>query len=74
MKLDRIAFAWELGASVTTIVGIYIGSTTVVGACWYAVSLVFWYGLMFRRRLWGIAPLNVVSTIVVAVNLLKAMS
>lgn len=70
---DKLAFGLEFGASVTTIVGIYVGSTTLIGASWYAVSLIFWYGLMFRRRMWGLAPLNVASTIVVAINLLQAL-
>lgn len=63
----------ELGASVFTLAGMFVGSTTTTGAFLYAVSLVFWYALVYRQKLHGIVPLNVASTVVVLLNIWRAM-
>lgn len=64
----------ELLASGLTLAGIYIGSTTAIGAGLYLASLVFWYWLTVAKRLWGLMPLNVASTVVSVINLWKALS
>ena len=71
--MNRRDFFIELQASIWTLAGMYIGSTTLAGASCYAVSRIFWFALMFRRRMWGLAPLNVATAIVAAVNIGKAM-
>ena len=63
----------ELAASVFTLAGIYIGSTTALGAACYLVSLVFWWWLTVAKKLWGIVPLNAASTVVSAFNLWRAL-
>lgn len=64
----------ELLASGLTLAGIYVGSTTAAGASLYLASLVFWYALTVRKRLWGLLPLNVASTVVTALNLWRALA
>jgi hypothetical protein len=64
----------ELLASVLTLAGIYVGSTTAAGAALYRASLVFWYALTCKRSLWGLMPLNIASTVVASVNLWRAMA
>lgn len=66
--------AVELLASCLTLAGIYVGSTTALGASLYLASLVFWYALTVGKRLWGLMPLNIASTIVSLVNLLRAVA
>lgn len=65
-------FLIELAASITTLRGMYLGSTTSAGACWYLVAGFFWIVLMFRRRLWGLAPLNLIALGVACLNLWRA--
>jgi hypothetical protein len=66
--------AIELLASMLTLAGIYAGSTTAAGAALYLGSLVFWYWLTVGKRLWGLMPLNVATTVVASVNLFKAVA
>lgn len=66
-------FAIELAASVTTLIGMWLGSTTPAGAAWYIAAAAFWFALMFRRRIWGLAPLNVVALVVACVILHRAI-
>jgi hypothetical protein len=63
----------EIGASVFTLLGIYIGSTTALGAACYLVSLVFWWWLTAVKKLWGIVPLNAASTLLSLLNLWRAL-
>jgi hypothetical protein len=73
MKLLRSPDFWiESGASVLTLAGIYLGSTTVPGGLCYLASLVFWFWATFRKSLWGLMPLNVATVVVVGVNLWRA--
>lgn len=65
-------FAVEAAASACTIVGMFVGSTTVAGALAYAVGLYFWLRFTFLRRAWGLMPLNVCSAIVIASNIWRA--
>jgi hypothetical protein len=66
--LDRW-FVVELLASALTLAGMRLGSTTSAGAALYLGSLVFWYLLTWRKRLWGLMPLNVASTVVAGLTL-----
>ena len=61
----------SLAASVTTLFGVWQGTTTRAGACWYAVSMPFWWGLVIHDQIFGLMPLNAVMTIVAVRNLLK---
>jgi hypothetical protein len=67
-----INFLIELAASLTTLAGMWLGSTTGAGAKFYLVTSVFWFALMFRRRMWGLAPLNVASLAIACVNLWRS--
>lgn len=64
------AIDWSIQgmASVLTLVGMYVGSTTPAGVAFYSVSAVFWYALSIRLRAWGLMPLNVASTALCALN------
>lgn len=78
MALGYAAYYWldlviELAASLTTLVGMWLGSTTAAGACWYIAAAAFWFALMFRGRIWGLAPLNVVALVVACLNLHRAL-
>jgi hypothetical protein len=64
----------ELLASGLTLAGIYAGSTSAAGASLYLASLVFWYAVTVKKRLWGLMPLNVATTVVAAVNLWRALA
>ena len=64
----------ELAASALTLAGIYAGSTTAAGASLYLASLVFWYALCFGKGLWGLLPLNVATTVLVGLNLWRAVA
>lgn len=66
-------FCLEICASIFTLVGIYLGSTTFNGAFCYIFSGFFWFALMHTKNLWGLLPLNVVAFIISWSNLFKAM-
>jgi hypothetical protein len=70
--LDRW-FIVEMLASALTLAGMYQGSTTPPGAALYLAALVFWYLLTWRKRLWGLLPLNVASTVVCGVTFWRAV-
>ena len=67
-------FLVETAASACTLGGVLSGSTSTQGAALYLVSLVFWYALTVKRRLWGLMPLNVATTVVASVNLWRSLS
>ena len=48
----------QVAASITTIVGMWLGSTERWGSVWYGISMIFWWALMVHAELWGLAPLN----------------
>lgn len=58
-------FAIDAAASVLTIAGIQLGSTTLAGCLCYLGGLVFWFVLTFARRAWGLMPLNIATTLVI---------
>lgn len=51
----------EVGAATLTVLGMYLGSSTSYGAFCYLAGLVFWFRLMFLKRLWGLLPLNIAT-------------
>lgn len=65
--------AVELLASSLLLAALYAGTTTAIGAGLYLASLVFWYWLTVAKRLWGLMPLNVASTVISVINLFKAL-
>jgi hypothetical protein len=69
---DPTGLTIEVLASISTLFGIFLGSTTLEGSVAYAVSLVFWYWLTVRRRMWGLMPLNIGSSVVTAWNFASA--
>ena len=70
--MKAFLFLLELGASLFTLAGIYLGSTTTHGAGCYLISLVFWFWLTWARNLWGLMPLNVASLAITILNLHRA--
>lgn len=64
MPKITLAFIYEVLASSATLAGMYLGSTEKWGAACYLLSMVFWFALMFNRKLWGLLPLNVGALIV----------
>jgi hypothetical protein len=75
MKVTRVRLWWlfvEVMASVLTLSGIFLGTTTLVGALVYLGSLVFWYIIAVGRRMWGLMPLNIATTIIACFNIWAA--
>jgi hypothetical protein len=72
-KFLNLRFFVESGASAFTLAGIYIGSTTALGAMFYLISLIFWFWLMIRWKMWGLVPLNVATLGIVIYNLMAAL-
>jgi hypothetical protein len=70
---SKTDLAVELGASVTTLAGMYLGSTEPYGLSFYAAANVLWYWMCWRQKIWGVMPLNVATTVVVALNLWRLM-
>jgi hypothetical protein len=66
--------AVELLASGLLLAALHVGSSTATGASLYLASLVFWYAMTIKKRLWGLMPLNVASTIVSSLNLWRALA
>jgi hypothetical protein len=65
--------AIELAASILTLVGMALGSTTIKGAACYLASMVFWFLLMYLRKMWGLLPLNVAVLCTSAYNFWSAL-
>jgi hypothetical protein len=68
-----LKFFIELAASVFTLTGIYVGSTTTVGAICYLIALVFWFWMMYREKMWGLAPLNIATAVIASYNLWSSL-
>ena len=66
-------FLIELFAALFTLAGMFIGSTSLIGALCYGASLFFWFPLMWRKRLWGLLPLNIATLGVCGLNLVRAL-
>jgi hypothetical protein len=71
-RLLSLNLLLELAASVTTLVGMHLGSTTRAGALAYLASCVFWWAFTARRAAWGLIPLHVGALAVTLDNLIHA--
>ena len=65
--------ALELFASVFGLAGMYLGSTTLHGALCYAVGIPCLITCVYKRKLWGLLPLNLAQAIVIAINVFRAL-
>ena len=73
MTKTKTEWAIELGATTFTIGGMYLGSTTVPGALSYLIGVTFWFVLCYRMKIWGVMPLNVLTTVVSLLNIWRAL-
>lgn len=71
---SRVDLAIEIVASVSTLAGMRLGSTTVLGASVYLVASAAWCAISWRKGLHGIWPLNVGSVAVMLFNLKDAIA
>ena len=74
MNRKTTSFVIQLGASITTLLGVYYGTTTATGSLWYIASQALWWAIMVRDKLWGLLPLNIAMAIVLVHNLIKALN
>lgn len=70
----RVDLAIQLLASVATLAGMWVGSTTAHGAEFYLVGTAAWMAISWRKGLHGIWPLNIGATIVSLKNLWAALA
>jgi hypothetical protein len=73
-RLKTFDFWVEIASSITTLIGMYLGSTTLWGAAWYLIAIVVWYVLIYRQKLWGILPMNLACNVIAIVNLCRALN
>ena len=66
--------AIEILASVSTLAGMKLGSTTLSGAECYLVSSVAWCAISWRKGLHGIWPLNIGALLVTLSNIWGALA
>lgn len=71
-KTKILDFSIEMAASLLTVSGILLGSTTLQGGALYMASLLFWFILVWRKKLWGLLPLNIFTAVVITYNLIRA--
>lgn len=69
-----VDLAIELVASVATLGGMWVGSTTVLGAELYLVGTAAWMAISWRKSLHGIWPLNIGAAAVSLWNLWAALA
>ncbi len=72
-RTRRFWRAMELGASFTTMAGMWEGSTTVVGSLWYLAAGVLFIAVSFKRKLHGLQPLNFAAIAIETFNLWAAL-
>jgi hypothetical protein len=60
-------------ALVFGLTGMYLGSTTLHGCICYAVAIPCLISCVCARRLWGLLPLNLAQTVVIGINLIRAL-
>lgn len=65
-------FLVELAASLLTLAGMFVGSSTLNGAAAYLVAQPFWFAIVFGRGLWGLLPITSVATIIAIANIARA--
>lgn len=73
-RTRAVDLAIELVASVTTLAGMWIGSTTLHGGEFYLVSTIAWCAISWRKSLLGIWPLNICAMLVTGFNLWAALA
>lgn len=73
-RTRAIDLAIELVASITTLAGMWVGSTTLHGAECYLVSTLAWCAISWRKSLRGIWPLNIGAAAVSLINLWSALA
>lgn len=66
--------AIEILASVSTLAGMWLGSTTLHGAECYLVAGIAWCAISWRKGLHGIWPLNIGALVVTVINLRTALA
>lgn len=64
----------QTAASIFTLAGVGLGTTTPYGSVIYFISCWFWVWIMVRGKLWGLAPFNVVVIIITIGNIFRAFS
>ncbi len=69
-----VDLAIELVASVATLAGMWVGSTTAHGAELYLVGTAAWMAISWRKSLIGIWPLNIGAGVVSLMNLWVALA
>lgn len=73
-RTRAVDFAIQLLASVTTLIGMKVGSTTLMGAEFYLVSTIAWCAISWRKSLHGVWPLNIAGLVVTLLNLWSALA
>lgn len=66
--------AMQVLASITTLIGMWEGSTTVVGSLWYLAAGVLFIAVSIKHRLHGLQLLNVPALMIEAWNLWAALT
>lgn len=76
VESHRTRWFWrgiELAASFTTLAGMWVGSTTVVGSLWYLLAGMLFTAVSFKRHLHGLQPLNFAALAIESYNLWSAL-
>lgn len=73
-RFSPVDLTIEVVASVTTLFGMKVGSTTLMGAEFYLVASIAWCAISWRKSLWGIWPLNIGALLVTLSNLWAALA
>lgn len=68
-KWLTLDFGIECTASVLTVTGLALGTSTLEGSLVYLLSMLPWWALLIRKRMWGLLPLNIASTLIITRNL-----
>ena len=72
--MKRLDLAIQLVASLGTLAGMWIGSTTLPGASCYLVATLAWMAISWRNNLHGIWPLNAGSLVISCINIGRALA
>jgi hypothetical protein len=64
----------ELAASIVTLTGQALGSTSLHGAICYAFASVLWIWLTVYLRMWGLMPLNLAGAVVTVWTLWRLLT
>lgn len=72
-RTRAVDFSIQLLASVATLAGMWVGSTTARGAEFYLIGTAAWIAISWRKSLHGIWPLNIGAAAVSLVNLWSSL-